>query len=86
MSKFIFALGTINKNIFFPIFYMIVYTCIYIYYDYVMFNEATYFLEGIGCSLGQTLMIFISAKYKYRKAHKKRNSKKKNFLIILYYF
>ena len=86
MSKFIFSLGIINKNLFFPIFYMIVYTCIYIYYDYVMFNEATYFLEDIGCSLGQTLKIFISAKYKYRKAHKKEVQRKKIFLIILFYF
>jgi len=65
---------------------MIVYTCIYIYYDYVMLNEATYFLEGIGCSLGQTLMILYQQNINIEKLIKKETQRKKNFLIILYYF
>ena len=82
MSKFIFSLGIINKNLLLPIIYMIINICIYIYYNFFVYNEAAYFLEGISCAIGLILIVFISAIYKYRRViHQKKKKSNKNYFI-----
>ena len=82
MSNFIFSLGFINKSLLIPIFYMITYIGIYIYYEFFVYNEAAFFLEGISASIGIALLFFVSAKYKYQRIihQKKKKSSKKNYI------
>ena len=53
MSKFIISIGLINKNIYLPIIYMIVYLGANFFWIYQNNNEVTRYLEGFGGPLGQ---------------------------------
>ena len=89
MSNLIFSLGFINKSLLIPIFYMITYIGIYIYYEFFVYNEAAFFLEGISASIGIALLFFVSAKYKYQRIihQKKKKAQRKIILkIISLYF
>ena len=81
MSNFIFSLGIINKTLLLPTFYIIINIAIYIYFK-LFYNEAACLYEGINASIGITLMVFISAKYKYKRINhkKKKKDSKKNYI------
>ena len=93
MSNFIISLGFINKTLLIPIFYMIINFGIFTYFEFFIYNEAAYFLEGIGTSIGLTLLLFISIRYnnigtnnKTKKRSKKGPKKNyiKDFTIIFF--
>ena len=76
------------RNLLLPLFYIIVNIAIYIYFEFFIYNQAACFYEGINASIGMTLLVFISAKYKYQRIthHKKRFNKnyiKDYFFIFL---
>ena len=81
MSNFIFSLGIINKTLLLPTFYTTINIAIYIYFK-LFYNEAACLYEGINASIGITLMVFISAKYKYKRINhkKKKKDSKKNYI------
>jgi len=74
MSNFIFSLGIINKTLLLPTFYIIINIAIYIYFK-LFYNEAACLYEWINASIGITLMVFISAKYKYKRINHKKKKK-----------
>ena len=55
---------------------------LYIFILIFFYNEAACLYEGINASIGITLMVFISAKYKYKRINhkKKKKDSKKNYI------
>ena len=88
MSNFIFSLGIIDKKLLFPLFYMILYLCINIYYNSIENNEPNLFLDLFGFGTGQILTFFVSNAIKYRRTNlKKKKIHVKNYIkdfLILY--
>ena len=84
MSKFIISIGLINKNIYLPIIYMIVYLGANFFWIYQNNNEVTRYLEGFGAPLGQIYIYTIGSLFKYRRTKNKvinkiEKSNKKHF-------
>ena len=65
MSNFIFSLGIIDKKLLFPLFYMILYLGINIYYNSIENNEPNLFLDLFGFGTIQILTFFVSNAIKY---------------------
>ena len=98
MSKFIISIGLINKYIYLPIIYMIVYIGLNFFWMYLVENEVTGHLEGFGNSLGHIYIYVIGNIFKYRRIknsniNKTEKSNKKYFkdfsilfVINLFYF
>ena len=88
MSNFIFSLGIIGKKLLFPLFYMILYLGINIYYNSIENNEPNLFLDLFGFGTGQILTFFVSNAIKYRRTNlKKKKIHVKNYIkdfLILY--
>ena len=89
MSNFIISLGFINKTLLIPIFYMIIIFGIFTYFEFFIYNEAAYFLEGISISIGLTLLLFISIRYNNigtNNKTKKRSKKGQEKLYKGFYY
>ena len=67
MVKFIIGLGTINKELLLPFIHIILYSLLYIYYNYNVYNIVTLYLEGLGHSIGEILAFFIFNIIRYIK-------------------
>ena len=88
MAKFFFSVGLLNKKLLLPLMYIILYTFIFIFWHYYDYNDATFFIENFGTSIGQILSYFLSLLFRYRKSSRKKkkvHNKKyiKNYLILL---
>ena len=82
MSNFIFSLGIINKSLLIPIFYMITYIGIYIYYEFFVYNEAAFFLEGISASIGIALYFLFQLNTNIKELFIKRKKKAQRKIIL----
>ena len=62
MSNFIFILGKINKRLLFPLIYIIIHIPMHLYWekygDYG-YNQAEFYLEYFGCSIGEILTVLV---------------------------
>ena len=75
MSKFIISIGLINKAIYLPIIYMILYIGLNFFWIYQVDNEICNHLEGFGSALGHIYIYGIGSLCKYRRI-KNNNIKK----------
>ena len=90
MSKFIISIGLINKYIYLPIIYMLIYIGMNIFWTFQGINEACIHLESFGSALGHIYVYAISTLFKYRR-NKINNINKieksnKNILKIFPFF
>ena len=64
MSNCIFILGKINKRLLFPLIYIIIHIPMHLYWkkygDYG-YNQAEFYLEYFGCSIGEILTVLVRA-------------------------
>lgn len=67
MSKFIISIGLINKYIYLPIIYMLIYIGMNIFWTFQGINEACIHLESFGSALGHIYVYAISTLFKYRR-------------------
>ena len=82
MAKFIFALGAINKKVLYPLFFIIVFALIQIYYHFRADSVVAWYLEGFGTSTGQIMSFFLGNVFNYKKiAIKKQKRNIKNYFI-----
>ena len=100
MSNFIISIGLINKNIYLPIIYMLVYIGMNLFWTYQINNQVTGHLEGFGGSLGHIYIYAIGNLFKYRRNKNNNNNNNKSdksnkkyfkdfsilFAINLFYF
>ena len=82
MSKFIISLGIVNKKLFLPLIYLIVYSLINIFYFYNVNDLVSVYLDGFGFSTGQILTYFFSNLIRYTQitTKNKKKSKRQNFI------
>ena len=81
---FIISLGTINKKYFLIVVYIICYAIYNIYLSNNESNEAFFFLEGFGYSIGGISSFFITNKIKYHRITVKNKDKSKKKYIKEY--
>ena len=96
MSKFIISIGLINKYIYLPIIYMIVYMGMNFFWTYQVNNAVSGHLESFGSSLGLIYIYVIGSLFKYRRINNNNKIEKFNkkyfkdfsifFAITLLYF
>ena len=96
MSKFIISIGLINKYIYLPIIYMIVYMGMNFFWTYQVNNSVSGHLESFGSSLGLIYTYVIGSLFKYRRINNNNKIEKFNkkyfkdfsifFVITLLYF
>ena len=65
MSKFIISIGIINKYIYLPVIYMLVYMGMNFFWMYQLNNEVGGHLEFFGGSLGHINIYIIGSLFKY---------------------
>ena len=90
MAKFICSLEAIDKKLIIPLIYIIVHIFMHFYWEENDNNIVTYFIEYLGCALGETASFFVATIIKYRSNSKKNKKKEKNYfkdfsiLFIIY--
>ena len=67
MSKFIISIGLINKYIYLPIIYMLIYIGMNIFWTFQGINEVCIHLESFASALGHIYVYAISTLFKYRR-------------------
>ena len=90
----IIILGTIDKKLFFPLIYIIIYAGIIIYWNNQDYNIISFYIEKFGYSIGQFLAIFMNKAFKYKRIVKPKKTLEKNYfkyysflaLITIFYF
>ena len=75
MSNFFISLGNLNKKLFLPFIYIIVYIIVNFYYFYNEYNVAIMFLEHFGFSFGEMMTYFIAYSFKYQSTLEKKKKK-----------
>ena len=63
MSNCIFILGEIDKRLLFPLIYIILHIFMHLYwekYGNYGYNQAEFYLEYFGCSIGEILTVLVS--------------------------
>ena len=71
MSKCFVSLGTIDKKLFLPLFYIIIHIFLLFYWEANRYNYASYYIEYLGCSIGEMTTFFIGILFKYHGISKK---------------
>ena len=66
MANFIISIGLIDKKIYFPLIYIVVYIGIHIFWSFQDSNKVFFYLEGFGESLALTSIFIISKTFKYQ--------------------
>ena len=89
MSNFFISLGVVNKKLLFPLVYII---CIISYNIYSLtfeYNEVSLLIAGLGYSVGELFIFFISLRFKYKRIiSKKKKVPIKNYIkdyLILFF-
>ena len=89
MSNFFISLGVVNKKLLFPLVYII---CIISYDIYSLtfeYNEVSLLIAGLGYSVGELFIFFISLRFKYKRIiSKKKKVPIKNYIkdyLILFF-
>ena len=89
MSNFFISLGVVNKKLLFPLVYII---CIISYNIYSLtfeYNEVSLLIAGLGYSVGELFIFFISLRFKYKRIiSKKKKAHIKNYIkdyLILFF-
>ena len=77
MAKFFISLGIINKKMLFLLVYIGLVIFINIYSLTFEYNEVSLLIAGLGYSVGELFIFFISLRFKYKRIISK---KKKVFL------
>ena len=71
MPYFFISLGIVNKSMTFPLIYIIV-IILYNFYSLTFkYNEVSLFIVGLGSSIGELLLFFLSQVFKSRRITRK---------------
>ena len=82
MSNCIISLGVINKKLFIPLIYIIIYFFVHFINQNAEYNEVYLYLDGFGYSLGELSSFFVAQFLKYRRI----GSKKRKKTLVKQYF
>ena len=82
MSNCIISLGVINKKLFIPLIYIIIYFFVHFINQNAEYNEVYLYLDGFGYSLGELSSFFVAQFLKYRRI----DSKKRKKTLVKQYF
>ena len=82
MSNCIISLGVINKKLFIPLIYIIIYFFVHFINQNAEYNEVYLYLDGFGYSLGELSSFFVPQFLKYRRI----GSKKRKKTLVKQYF
>ena len=87
MSKFIISLGSINKKLLIPFLYIILYSFINIYYDFLDstnsddYGIAVLYTKNFGYSFSEVMIYFFANSFRYKSHNRKRkNTAKQNYI------